>query len=108
MLKQILAIILLSILIILTTVYAQQLLQLLLAGHDWIAQTLTDVFSGGMAGNLVRNLLALLAVPLLCGLIPAIIYWFAKRSWFPYFMHVVWVVWLVQTSALIVLYKATT
>lgn len=106
MLKQILAIVVLSILVIVTMSYAQQLLQFLVSGHDWIAQTLTEVFSGGQAGNLIRNLLALLAIPLLASLLPVLIYWLAKRQLFPYFMHMIWVIWLVQTAALIVLYKA--
>lgn len=105
MLKQIIAIIALSIITILSMSHVQQILQWILSGHDWIAQTLTDVFSGGQAGSLIRNLLALLAIPILVALIPVLVYWLAKRKWFPYFMHMVWIVWLIQTAALVVLYK---
>ena len=108
MFKQVLAIILFSIGVILAMPYAQQGLQYILDAQSWIAQTLTDVFSGGQAGNLIRNLIALLVMPVLVGLIPVIIYWFAKRKWFPYFMQFVWVVWLVQTAALVIMYKAMT
>lgn len=105
MLKQAIAIIVLSLLIILAMPYAQSGLQVIVAGHDWISQTLTEVFSGGKAGNLIRQLLALLAIPLVVGMIPAIVYWLAKRRWFPYFMEVVWLIWLAQTAALVILYK---
>lgn len=105
MLKQSIAIILASILVILSMAHAQQVLQVLLNGHEWVSQTLTNVFSGGDAGSLVRNLLALLAIPLLVGLIPVTVYWLAKRKWFPYFMQFVWVTWLIQTAALVILYK---
>jgi hypothetical protein len=105
MLKHIIAIILLSVLVVIAMPYAQSGLNALLAAHDWIADTLKQVFSGGEAGNITRQLIALLSVPLLVGLIPAILYWFARRKWFPYFMELVWVTWLIQTSALIVLYK---
>ena len=108
MLKQIIGIIIISIAVIVGMPYAQQGLQYLLLGHDWVANILTQVFSGGEAGNIVRNLIALLAIPILVGLIPAIIYWIAKRSWFPYFMNIVWIVWLIQTSALVILFKAAT
>jgi hypothetical protein len=107
MIKQIIAIIALSILTILTMLYAQEALQAIVSAHNWVSDTLTSVFSGGSAGNLIRQLLALLAIPLLIALIPAIIFWIVKRSWFPYFMHIVWVIWLVQTAALVILYKAT-
>ncbi len=106
MLKHILALILISILVILTMPYAQQGLQWILAGHNWVADTLTSVFSGGQAGDITRKLLALLAIPVVIGLIPVIIYWLTKRAWFPYFIQIVWVMWLIQTAALVILYKA--
>lgn len=106
MLKQILAIIALSIAVVLSMSYAQQILQFILTAHDWVAVNLTEVFSGGQTGNLLRNLLALLAIPVIMGAIPVILYWVVKRSWFPYFMQIVWVIWLIQTAALVVLFKA--
>lgn len=106
MFKQMVAMIALSIVIILFMSHAQQFVQLLLNAHDWISKCLTEVFSGGHAGNITRNLIALLSIPILVGLVPAIAYWMVRRHWFPYFMEIVWVVWLVQAGALIVMYKA--
>lgn len=106
MLKQAIAIIILSILIVSFMPYAQTGQQFLLDAHTWISDTLANVFAGGQAGSLIKQLLALLAVPILVGLVPVAIYWLAKRHWFPYFMELVWVCWLVQTSALVILYKA--
>lgn len=108
MVKQIIALIALSIVIILSMSHVQQALTWIIAGYDWVSQTLTEVFSGGTAGNLIRNLLALLAIPILLAAVPVFIYWLAKRQWFPYFMEVVWVTWLVQTSILIIQYKVAT
>jgi len=105
MLKQIIAIVLLSIIITLTTPHIQQGLQYLLSGYNWVSHQLTEVFSGGSTGNLIRNLLALLAIPLLVGMVPVTIYWLARRKWFPYFMQLVWVIWLVQTAGIVLLYK---
>jgi hypothetical protein len=105
MLKQAIALVAVSIAVILTMTYAQQGLNLLLSAHDWISDILTNVFSGGQAGNIARGLIALLSIPVLVGLVPAIIYWLVRHKWFPYFMEIVWIVWLVQAGALIVMYK---
>ena len=106
MLKQAIALIALSTAIILSMSYAQQGLQLLLTGHDWISGLLTEVFSAGHAGSLARSLIALVSIPVIVGLIPTLTYWLVRRHWFPYFMEIVWVVWLIQTGALIMMYKA--
>ncbi len=105
MIKQATALVALSIGTILTMSYGQEAVQMLIQAHDWISGNLTEVFSGGRTGNLLRGLIALLSIPIFVGLIPAISYWVIKRHWFPYFMEVVWVVWLIQTGALLVAYK---
>jgi hypothetical protein len=106
MIKHSIAIIALSILVVLTMPYAQPALQYIVTAQNWVSETLTAVFSGGEVGNLIRNVIALLVIPVAIGLIPAFIYWLVKRSWFPYFMEVVWFIWLVQTAALVIQYKA--
>lgn len=106
MLKQIIVLILLSLIVILATPQAHLLITWILSVHHWILETLTPIFSGGEAGNITRKLIALLAAPIVVALIPALIYWLMKRKWFPYFMEFVWVTWLVQTTAIIALYAA--
>jgi hypothetical protein len=106
MLKHFLAIILLALVVILATPYCHMALDALVSAHNWIEDALKDVFSGGKVGNVLKQLIAALTLPLLIALVPAGFYWLAKRSWFPYFMLIVWVVWLIQTSALVMLYKA--
>jgi hypothetical protein len=105
MLKHITIIILLSVLVLLAMPQAQLILQTLLAGHDWIAETLKQVFSVGQIGNLIRESIALLAIPFLVGLVPTGVFWLIKRRWFPYFIYFVWFTWLVQTAALIAIYS---
>ena len=102
MIKQLIAIIALSIGVILAMPYVQQGLEILLSLHHWISEGLTEVFSGGDTGNLIRELITLLAVPLLIGFALAIVYWIMRRGWFPYFMQFVWVIWLAQTAALVI------
>jgi hypothetical protein len=105
MLKHIVAIIAFTILVILFTPYAQSALNAFMSAYDWISDLLTQVFSGGKAGNLIRQFIALLCLPLLVALVPAIIYWFARRKAFPYFMAFFWVTWLAEVTAVILLYK---
>jgi hypothetical protein len=105
MLKQIIIIIVLSLLVVVSMPYAQKGLEYLVSAHNWVDQILIQVFSGGQVGNILRALIALLAIPLLVSLIPAIIYWLVKRKWFPYFMETLWIVWVLQTTAVVVLYK---
>lgn len=105
MAKQIIALIALSIAIIVAMPYAHAGLQWLIYAHDWISQILTNVFSEGQAGNLAKGLIALLSVPILVGLVPTLIVWVVRRHWFPYFMEIVWIIWLFQAGALIILYK---
>ncbi|HVY53303.1 MAG TPA: hypothetical protein VHA13_02170 [Gammaproteobacteria bacterium] len=105
LLKNIIALIAISLLAILSPHIIHPIITALLSCHDWVSELLLQVFSGGQAGSIARNLIALLAMPLIISVIPAIVYWLAKRSMFPYFMHTLWAVWLVQTTALIVLNK---
>ncbi len=105
MLKHLILLIALSVGIVFGMTYAQQGVQWLLTAHDWVSQILADVFSGGQAGNVAKSLIALLALPIIIGLVPSIIYWMVRRHWFPYFMQIVWVVWLVQAGALVITYK---
>lgn len=102
MLKHIIALIALSVGIVLAMSYAQSIIQLLLNAHDWISELLTDVFSAGQTGNLARGLIAILALPFLTAMVPTVLYWFVRRSWFPYFLEIVWVIWLLQAGALLV------
>lgn len=105
MIKQVIILIALSVLVVFAASYAQEAIQALLKAHEWIAQILTEVFSGGQVGNLLRGLIALLSIPILIASIPAAFYWMVRRHFFPYFLEIVWVVWLIQAGALMVITK---
>lgn len=105
MIKELIAIIVLSALTVLGMPYIQQVLAWLVEGHAWISQSLMQVFSGGEVGSVLREMIALLVIPVLAGLVPSLIYWAVKRSWLPCFMYIVWIVWLIQASAVIIQYK---
>jgi hypothetical protein len=105
MFKHLVAIILLAVLMVFAMPYAHTALDALVAAHTWITNTLKDVFSAGQAGNILRDVIASLAIPFLFGLSPALLYSMAKRRWLPCFMTLVWVMWLIQTTAVVMEYK---
>lgn len=106
MLKQLVALIALCVAVILFMLYAQHAIEWILVAQNWVAEILTQVFSGGPAGDIIRKVLALLLIPFAVALVPTLIYWLTRRHWSPYFMNIVWVVWLIQTAAIIIQYKA--
>ncbi len=103
--KKLIIVIALSAAVSMAMPYMQQGLQYWLAAYHWIADLLTNIFSGGEVGNTIRAVFALLAMPVVIALIPSAIYWLMKHSWFPWFGEIVWALWLIQTAALVILYK---
>lgn len=83
---------------------AQKVVHALVSAHSWVSEILTSVFNGGHAGSIARELVALLAIPLIAGLIPGILFFLLRKYWLPCFMEIVWIVWLLQAGALLVNY----
>ncbi|HTM63175.1 MAG TPA: hypothetical protein VL360_01585 [Gammaproteobacteria bacterium] len=83
---------------------AQKVIQALVSAHDWVSGILTNVFNDSHTGNIARELTALIVIPLLAGLIPAIIFFLLRKYWLPSFMEIIWVVWLLQTGAMLMVY----
>lgn len=111
MLKKIISLLVLlalTALVVLFTPQAQQALRYLVDAHDWVAEILTEVFNGGTTGNNIRGMVALLMIPMLAGLIPALIYFLVRKRWLPCFLEIVWFVWLLQAGALIMIYSGGT
>lgn len=104
MLKHVVALVALTIVVILFMSRIQQGLGFLVSAHDWVDDPLKQVFSPGTTGNMIRELLALLVVPVLLSLVPILAYWLGKHALFPWTLHLVWALWLVQTAAIVLLY----
>lgn len=103
LLKNLIVLLLFSLAVLFGLKHIQPLVLFLVSARDWVSQALLPFIAGGELATTVRNLLALLFLPFFIGAIPTIIFWMSKRRMFPYFMHVVWVVWLLQTTAIVVL-----
>lgn len=98
--KHLMALLILSVIFVLALPYAHNAAMWYLAGHDWIANHLKEVMTGGRYIDLARQLIALLIFPILAGTIPAIFYWLIRRQWLPAFLAIVWTVWLLQIGIL--------
>jgi hypothetical protein len=99
-LKHILVLLILSILFVFCLPYFHQAAEWLVYAHTWISDQLKQVFTVGQSGNIARQLIALLALPILCGLIPAILFWIVRRQWSPVFLSIIWIVWLLEIGVL--------
>lgn len=97
----------LSILIILSTVllifaqHTQLMLSYLDASHTLLNAKLSYIFNTSTAGNTTQEVTCLLAIPLLLTVLPAVIYWLFKRKAMPYFYHVLWTIWIILFTTLI-------
>lgn len=95
MIKQILLIVLLSLVVIFFRNQLTHVLDGLIYVHNYINKPLQLIFSQGHVGRLIQEMISLLMLPLLAGLVLFLIFWIVKRTSMPHVMVVVWVVWLV-------------
>lgn len=100
MLKNIIILIALSLVAVFFMPTVTEGVKYLLVIHQKVSSELANVFYDGTTGNLIKEFIALLAMPFIAALIPTIVYWVVKRHWFPYFMEVLWIFWLIQIGAL--------
>ena len=95
MFKQIILIIVLSLTAIFFRVEISHLLNILVYLHNQVSHLLHMIFSEGVTGRMIQNLIALLIIPFVFGLIVGIIFWLVKRATMPHIMAVVWALWLI-------------
>lgn len=69
--------------------------------HYFITEQLAKVFAGGQIGNIIRDSIVLFLIPFIIALIPALIYWAATRTPFKYYMHVLWLSWIIMATLLV-------
>lgn len=98
MLKHFIILILISVIVILLAPYLAQALHADVVAYNWISGKLIKVFAGSEIGTWLRKLIALLIIPIIIGLIPALIYWLVKRHWPTFFIGIVWIAWIVHAT----------
>jgi hypothetical protein len=96
--KQIVTIVILSVVAILFQHILHQVFSFIIATYDTIIGWLGKIFSNGYSGRLIEKTLALLLVPSLAALVVSAIYWAFKRSASPYTMATVWIFWLILVA----------
>ena len=68
--------------------------------HQFMVDKLTYVFAGGQTGQFLKQALALILLPLAITAVPALIYYGVKRRSMPYFIHLLWAVWIALATSL--------
>lgn len=66
--------------------------------HDWLG----GIFAHGEPGTTLTDLLALFLIPMIITGAISLGYWFIRRAEFPYFAYVLWSLWLVITTAVLI------
>lgn len=95
MVKQALVYLILSILIVVFASWAHLLLVYITTIYTWIVVQITPIFSISFNGILIRNIIALVLIPVIIVGIPALIFRLVKGKAMPYFMEITWVLWLI-------------
>lgn len=101
MAKQVILIVLISVVAILFQTELSHLLDILVMIHNFIGRQLHVIFSDDTVGSMIQNLISLLILPCLGGAVVASVFWLVKRVAMPHIMGVVWVMWLVLLTTMV-------
>jgi hypothetical protein len=101
MLKNIISLIVASLLVLL-------LAQYLTIGLHWL-QTINsdfynyskDIFTGKAIGAILRQLIGLLLIPIVLAGIPALLYYAVYRKSMPHFNAVIWILWIILATTML-------
>jgi len=95
MLKHTIIMIVFSILVMLFQTELGHVLHYLLLLHDKIANALATVFSNAPAGRMIQETIALIAIPLVAGILASLVFWLIKRHEKSRIVLTVWFVWTI-------------
>ncbi len=101
MVKNVVLLVFLSILAVFFRVEIGYVVHGALKLHDLLVSYLSLIFSGGRLGQLIELGLALFLIPSLITGISAGLYWLFKRTMMPFFNEIIWVLWFVLLTALV-------
>jgi hypothetical protein len=100
MFKQIVYLVIASLLAALFMSYFHQVVLAVLQAYGWVHHWLAEVFAHGYVGTLLISLLSIFLIPLAVGLLVGGVYWMVKRQQFLYIAHVMWTTWIVLATML--------
>ncbi len=67
--------------------------------HGLLVKQLSMIFAGGKVGMMIKEVVALVLIPLGIASIPASVYWVFKRRVMPYFTDLLWVSWIMLATS---------
>lgn len=98
--KQIFAVIILSILVVLGAKHVGAGMHGLSVLHSKILSALSLIFAGGSLATMIRQVLSLLVIPVGSALLVMLIGWLLHRDVKAYFVIIMWVLWLLLVATL--------
>jgi hypothetical protein len=101
MLRHILYLIGLSVAAVFLKSQLVHVLHFLMYLHGQIANGLKIIFSDDAVGEILQSVLALLLIPIVLGVIAALVHFVIKQEHFPHTMSVVWACWAVLLVAVL-------
>jgi hypothetical protein len=102
-LKHLLIMIVITLVIVLSMPYCKKALQELIQFYPIILQHLSHVFAGSKIGTAIKEVLAILLLPLAVTAAVSGAYYIIKRTWMPHLINLSWILWIIVISAIVVL-----
>ncbi|MGD9108110.1 MAG: hypothetical protein PVI75_02960 [Gammaproteobacteria bacterium] len=101
MLKHLLVIIALSALVVLTIPYCHIGVHVLINFHHMLLNFLNSIFTNGLIAVFIKQLIALLFIPLAIVFVISGIYWLFTKRRFPYSLVIMWALWTILAVAIV-------
>ena len=98
--KNIIALIVLSLIVIFANDVINSLLNEVVNLHHVFDNLVGQVFSGGTVGNTLRQLITIFIFPALIAGIPGCVYYLMKKRSMPHMLIIFWAAWIVQAVAI--------
>jgi len=101
MVKQIILLIIASVLAVMFQSQIMHALNVLVMAHNKEASSLAGIFSGDHMGRMIQGVIAVVLLPVAVGAVLSGGYWLVKKQMMPHTLTVVWVLWTVLLTTLI-------
>ena len=101
MLKQILLLIVFSVLAVIFKNQLAVVIKIMLLLHTQISHVLVVIFAFDKVGEIVQSVIALLLIPVVIAVLVAVAHFFIRQAHFPHIVPVIWALWAVLLTALV-------
>ncbi len=101
MFKQLILIIIASVLAVMFQSQIVHGLNMLVVAHNKEAISLAGIFSGDQIGRLIQGVIAVVLLPVGVGAVLAGGYWLVKKEMMPHTLTIIWIMWTILLTTLI-------